>query len=57
MAALRARPGEWARVARSHKHASAAKRFVKRHPEFEATSRLNPDKTFDLYVRFVGEQS
>ena len=55
--ALRARPGEWACVVRSHKSASAALQFAKRNPEFEATSRQNPDKTFDLYVRFVGEQS
>ena len=56
-AALRARPGEWACVARSHKTGGAGKKFSARYPEFETTARRNPDKTYDLYARFVGEQS
>ena len=57
LAALKSRPGEWACIARSKKSTQFAYAFVQRQPDFETTSRRQPSGMFDVYMRFVGEQS
>lgn len=59
--ALRANPGEWAKVAASEKNdglavrirTGKAKSFA--DGKWEATSRRNEDDTIDIYARFVGD--
>ena len=55
VAALRANPGRWALVKKSHRGRAVAALFAKRHPEFEATTRKQPGGMFDIYARYVGE--
>lgn len=59
--ALRANPGEWAKVAANEKNDGLAVRIrtgkAKSFAEgiWEATSRRNDDDTIDIYARFVGD--
>ena len=53
--ALREAPNRWARVAVAHKSATVLYAFRQAHAGFETRSVRNPDGTFDLYARFVGE--
>ena len=55
-AALRNRPGEWARIATARKASNGA--LVRRWPDFEFVTRVVHDEDgqvrFDIYARYTG---